>query len=335
MVQRESGNKKLCTSWKKVYAIFMESSFFKRKFGGLYLYQAVLLILLPILLIVIGSFADLTISQTIAKPGNVFSLIISIIGEFPFYALVGSIGTLLFIYFKTQNNTRLFAGIFSSIVFVGAGGALYGYTTIHDYLSSLPLSIVIGILAVLAAQFGFYFLFRKADKEEIKRACRFFFWGSVFTFIFLFAIKYVGYRPRYILLVDSNYGARADFYRDWWSFDSSLRNALLSQYPTLTKDWFYSLGSGHAAFSSFMVVTIYFSHLNDKLKNKENWFFFGSLAFAFIVGLGRLIGGSHYLSDIGIGYLIANIFVVFLGRHYYREEPLENPVIKETTVPSK
>lgn len=297
--------------------------FLNKKIAGFTYYEIGLCLLIPLLLVIIGSPLDYKITASIANPGNVYGLIIAIIGELPFYALIGVSGILFYISLKDTPNK--YWGLFIAIVFSIGAGAVYGYGTIHDYISNLVVAIIVGILVVMAIDFGLYFLVRKADKQVAKRDAWIFLLSCAFVFVAVFILKKLISRPRYALLlaepIDGDYSY---YYCSWWDIlrGSRIKDIFTDQYPS---SYFESAPSGHSAFAATaMVCVCFFPELNSKLAKRPYWFHIAGAIFVILVCAGRLSDGSHFLTDVGFACLIAYLisFLVVIVANKKKSQPI-------------
>jgi membrane-associated phospholipid phosphatase len=297
--------------------------FLNKKIAGFAYYEIGLCLLIPLLLIIIGSPLDYQITSSIASIGNPYGLVIAVIGGLPFYAIIGLSGILFFISLKDTANK--YWGLFLAIVFSIGAGAVYGYETINDYISSLPIATIVGILVVLAIDFGLYFLVRKADVKVARRDAWIFLLSCAIIFCVVFVLKKLISRPRYALLlaepIDGDYSY---YYCSWWDIlrGSRIKDIFTNKYPS---SYFESAPSGHSAFATTAAVCVcFFPELNSKLAKKPCWFHIGGSLFVLLVILGRLSDGSHFLSDVGfaclIAYLISFVMVIAVTK---KSQPLK------------
>lgn len=288
--------------------------FLAKDIAGFKVYEILATLLFSLILIIVGSAADLSISSKVATLGNGYGKFIDAIGGVPFFSLVGASGILFFLYLKHSADKEMrVLGWVILFLFPLAAGAYYGYDVWRDFVSTIP-AVIIGVVIIYAIDAGLYFLFRKADPEIARKTAIIFLIGSAVVFLAVFACKYLMNRPRYLFLVDTAEGGSLSFYKNWWQSGKEIK----TQFPDLPSSYFSSFPSGHSAFAAGAISMAYIPLLNDKLKGKRNWFFYGDIAFAIMVGLGRLLDGSHFLSDIGFAFLFGFGFVYLVAYFVYR-----------------
>lgn len=301
--------------------------FLNKKIAGFAYYEIGLCLFIPLLLIIIGSPLDYQITSSIAAPGNNFGFVIALIGELPFFAIIGLAGVLFYLSLKDEHK---YWGLAIAIIFSAASGAVYGYSTIHDYISNLAVAIIVGILVVMAIDFGLYFLVKKTDKKLARRDAWIFLITCAIVFVVVFVLKKVVSRPRYaLLLAEPINGDYSYYYCSWWDIlrSSRIKDIFTDKYAS---SYFESAPSGHAAFAATaMVCVCFFPELNTKLTKKSYWFHIGGAIFVLLVCLGRLSDGSHFLSDVGFACLIAYVISFLVAIIATKKYPLNQEISKQ------
>lgn len=296
--------------------------FLTKEVAGFKVYEIAITIVMALLLIIVGSAADLSLSKKVVTLGNAYGKVINAIGGVPFFSMVGASGILFFLYLKNSTDKEMkVLGWIILFLFPLAAGAYYGYDVWRDFTSTIP-AIIIGVAIIGAIDAGLYFLFRKADPKIALRTASIWLISSAVIFLVVFAFKYLLARPRYLFLVDTDDGGSFDFYKNWWQSGSAIKK----QFSTLPSSYFSSFPSGHSAFAAGAIMVAYFPLLSEKLQDKRAWFLYGDLLFAIAVGLGRWLDGSHFLSDIGFAWLIGFVFVYVVAYFAYRPKKI---VVKE------
>lgn len=272
----------------------------KKKIGSIHLYEAAAVITLSLLLIIIGSFCDLSLSSTLFKSQNIYSNLISFIGKLPLYLAIGISGVCLFLSFKTdtQKWVRILGWVLLFLLPL-ASGLLYGYDDLSESFGKIA-GIITGVCIIGVLSALFYLVLRKTQTLPALKAGISLLIISVLILLICYLLKKAGARPRYFWIATNG---EVNF-RNWWVFDYSLK----SSFPDATERVFESFPSGHMAAAS---VALVYPVISDCIPNQKKWvrrvFDFVpliALVFIILVGFGRLLDGSHFLSDIGFGLLL-------------------------------
>jgi membrane-associated phospholipid phosphatase len=289
----------------------------KKSFANIKYYQAAIGLLIAFLFIIIGSTADLSISQHLVSLNNFYGAFCAYFGSLPGYALLGSVGLFFLINYeeKEGKSSKILAWA-CCLIFPLLAGSLYGIDVFDGVISSHYLQALCGIALVGASDFGIYWLVRKGDKEQSFTVGLTILFASITVLALIYLLKKAGLRPRYLFLVE-----QGDFslYRDWWRFDASVKEA----YPDAASSFFESWPSGHAALSALSVLLVLFCPLNPKLKGKESYFIYGSYLFTFLVSLGRVSDGHHFVSDVAFGAFFSLLFTFLVIYLVYLPAPEE------------
>lgn len=299
------------------------------KFGNITYGEALIGLLIALCFIVYGSFQDLSFARHFVKLDNPFGKIVSYLGPLPGYAIFGSVGVCFLINWdqETQKDSKFLAWA-CCIIFPLLAGSLYGYEVFADVISNKYLAALIGIALVGACDVLIYFLCRGGDKEEAYTVGITILFASVTVLILMYLLKKAGLRPRYLFLAEQGDLDGAKYFRPWWAFDASVKES----FPNADSSLFESWPSGHAALSSLSVLGVLYCRLNKKLENKTTYFIFGSYLFAFLIDLGRVSDGHHYVSDVAFGSFFALLFAFLIVYLVYLPAPLaeEESEEKET-----
>lgn len=283
----------------------------KKKIIGIPLIDFALVLALALVAIIVGTFKDLQISESLAHVGNYFGKIFAIVGKYPGYLLLGSSGILFYVYKKNDAEKGSKAWAYAFLVALPlVAGALYGYDDIQEFITNKIAAILVGVLAIAVGEIGLYFLFRNADKEEAYNAGMCFLFSAVLVFVTTYLLKNAALRPRYSWLVSSG---DLTNYRTWYAFDSSVREAN----STVDSSSFMSWPSSHVAMASVASLSVLFPRLNKKLAGKEWLFFLAAVIWSVIVAAARVSDGSHFLSDVGWGALIGTGFPLLVASLVY------------------
>lgn len=290
----------------------------KKEFANIKYYQAAVALGLAFLFIIVGSFFDLQISQSIVSFGNVFGQICAYLGPLPGYVIFGSVGILFFLRNEDgEGKSTFYLSAACLVIFPLLSGALYGIQVFDETFSSSVLQAFVGILIVSFCEVGVYFLCRKGNKNDCYTIAITFLFSFVTVFALLYLLKKAGLRPRYIFLNEIN---DFSYYRNWWDFDSTVQAA----FPDTASTMFESWPSGHAGLAAFSIVGILYCKLNEKMKGKENIYFYVSLAFTFLVSFGRVLDGHHFVSDVAFGAFFSYLFAFLVIYLVFLPKPTES-----------
>lgn len=289
------------------------------------------LVLISVILILVGSFKDLEISQSSFKPENGYSKVMGLIAGLPAYTVFGGTGVLFFISWRSNKaNSSKFFAILCLIIYPILSGLLYGYQTLTEYFmgdNAALISSFVGIGIIAALEVLFYFFVKDLNSDDAYNAGIIFLIVSAFVMVLVFLLKTVSFRPRYITIdyLAANNKAEGGeaaksvvsyYYRDWWEFDASIKEA----YPSIDGSYFESWPSGHTSTASLTILYLHFCRIDKRMKGKEFLVYGFSLVFTFMVGLGRILDGKHYLSDVAFGaffsYLYTGLLLYLFERRY-------------------
>lgn len=263
-------------------------------------------ILFPLVLLIIGSFTDLALSQAIYSPNNQVCLILDYISEVPFALIASFCGAGLFITFNSSKKwKRIFwkTGYFAaSLLFslIAAFVPFYHSNNLNMLWISLCF-ILFFSLCFLAARY-----FAKTKPIDFKKASIVGFYSIIIILVVVTGIKFSWGRVRYRDLVDN---------------------------LALFTPWFKPMGiTGHQSFpsghSANTMILIWLSLLPSfipKLKNKATLFGLLGFIFSIIVMFSRIVVGAHFLTDTAMGAIISMlIFYLVLeivNRRYSSDTP--------------
>lgn len=275
----------------------------KKRIGPFCIYQMVSVLAVALVLIIIGTFLDFNISSSIVKAGNVFGKAMGLFGSLPYTVIGGLTGVLFFVAFREDKGGKRNYWAYAALILIPlATGAFYGYQSLADYISKKVIAIVLGAIITGASEFGLYQLIKNADRHKAFYSAVTILICLAIIFLFGYGLKLLAARPRYLYVLEK--GGSADFYRTWYAFDSSLRDAAKAASDTYNADMFASFPSGHVLFATLGLYSVILSDLNEKLKTKQPYFFYGSFVLVLLVAAGRISDGHHYLSDVGFSILI-------------------------------
>ena len=260
--------------------------------------------------LMIGTFADLRIAETVFNPGSQFGQFFSAAAMVPVWALVPIAAGLMFGYLITcfDRLSRLWRVIglsllaFGIYISVGMTAVMYG----SRHLYGLPFNALVYIviaLFLLTASLGAY-----ASREYPE---------AVFSAAVVGIVAVSG--GRLLLEILKNTWGRQRF----WTMDNPAAQFTawyLPQFPDAARiaemgDYIKSFPSGHSlAAINVLWLSMFPSFLGFCRKNEKAWtncFAVFALCFWLPVMASRMILGEHFLSDVSLS-AIAFIIVFFL-----------------------
>lgn len=264
-------------------------------------------------LLLVASFYDYSFSQYLYNE-NWFSTLGAVIGKMPawLFAMLG--GSILFANAFNRQKDYRFKTTYKLIyaVMTIAVGILLIYSLVDDiivggikYLIALILGGGIATLSLI--------LMIRVKPETIKMLKKWAILAIICVLIVALvttATKLVWGRGRYLDIVIGN----ADFTK--WFIPQGLTGGT-------------SMPSGHVALGSCIFLLVPMFKCCPKLEKYSLLAFIGSVIYFIVIGLSRIIGGSHFLSDVLISLMIAYITIfigswIMFGADYSKKEFLAN-----------
>ncbi len=282
---------------------------------------------------IIGSInnIDLAINQTIYSEGNLFGLIFAAIGMFPGYGCLAFLGGALFVLaFKGKEMKMIFKVLCYFFSFGLAAFTIYygGKEIISVNAFNVPDKWYIGYpISLVTMGLFYYWGFVTVKNNYNPRLWILILIMGIVAFLALVPgvtlIKIILHRPRFRYVVNSGLVE----YHNWWERCSEYKDYLgqIVNGLKVTSEEFKSCPSGHTACSALaMMFFAYLPLFYNKGEKYQHLFFFGGMAWCFIVAFTRMLIGAHYLTDVSLGGLIFMLFFVigneFVLRYYLKEK---------------
>lgn len=275
---------------------------------------------LLLVLLILGSFFDLKISETLYFKDNSFSLVFAIVGEYLTFGGLAFFGGLIFKTAKKYLQNKVWSVLFlaGALIYLFFGGFLFGKelseTDALGGLSSLFTKIYIyaplGILLVAPMFYvGTIFSIAVNSKNKFASIVSLSF-AILFALIVTMGVKELSCRPRYFYIVE--YGRQGVVYSDWWQIFKDKETLMAAD--GVDSNMFKSLPSGHACYSMCgLMVGEAFALLDGKIRKHHVAIFFGIVGFSLVVSFSRILCGRHFLSDVSIGMIIALVSYVIVN----------------------
>ena len=278
--------------------------------------------------IILGSFLDLKLSQSIADPENFFGLLISVLTPtigFTALAMIG--GGYLALGLEKKWKVWARVGFFALCAACFGASTYFAGKEFFDvngfYLkASIWVGFVIsGPVMAFFTAIG-YFLFRNNDNKYT--------WivlavmaGVIFLALVpgTTLIKIIFHRPRFRSIVASGYEIP---FHPWWKPCGNYK-ALMAEFA-LTSEEFKSFPSGHTCESTIYIPFIAFLPMIVKKTEKIQLpLFIVSIAFTVLAGFARVLVGAHFLSDVSMGAFLTVLFTFIANEIVMRRKALQLP----------
>ena len=259
-----------------------------------------------LLLILVGSFLDLPIMESIYIGENAYSLIFGLIGSLPLYLVAISGVVLLDNYFRKSLHFSVKV-IGKVILFLVPGvlGVLVAIQSLDEYTGSLLTSLLIAVPLAYLALFLWWILLKEASPERSLDVAIALLLVAGLAFALTHLAKEVAERPRYFFLRE--YGTI--HFRDWWEWGSGLKEL----YPDLDSDWFKSWPSGHSCCASVALLLPVPLSLGKKTKGLAPWAYPIGLLWWVLTALARMLDGHHFLTDVAFSLLFTAVLLLLVA----------------------
>ena len=313
------------------------SKLFNKSLYGVKLWWVFIPLLLGFVFLIIGSFADLSISQAIVNQDSRLAVFGEGIGTtIPF--LTVSIGASMLAggLWQAQRIRWKVIGIIMLCLGILIMGFLNGkflrddftycewfkmvFDDFYKYGATLLGMLIQGIVAI-----PLFFYFKKQDPTTIVRIGIFIIAWIAIQSLVIEMLKYACYRPRYRWLAGYSYDddgirmfapdGRLELYRRWYEGWTWFREPSFDLYgPIGDMDNVKSWPSGHSASAtlsmSLPLIIVGFG-INEEKKRLALPITasIGFLYFLFIA-YARVLAGAHFLSDVSTSLIISSIVII-------------------------
>ncbi|MCI2110785.1 MAG: phosphatase PAP2 family protein [Bacilli bacterium] len=271
--------------------------------------------------IVLGSFYDLAIAQSLYSSRNGFGLFMAAVGELPCYAGLSFIGGLL-LSLELRDDKVLWRRILVialGVLVTGFGVYYAGKAIIsrnaYDVEGMWYLGWPISFLLCGLAYSGGFFFARKCDDPHWRRDLLCMIAAIFLALLLTTLVKKFDARPRYRWLVGETSGSvvpvLGDFH-NWWESANGLRATVLGTDPGLAEE-FKSFPSGHVTSASVaLLIAGCLPRLDSRLAKHDVLLFAIGFIWMALVAYSRMLIGAHFLSDVSFGALFTtSSFFVF------------------------
>jgi len=269
----------------------------KKNFGGLRTLDLAVLFGIVVLMVLLGSFFDLSFAEKVYSPNSAYSQFFEYAGTFPASAVVASSGVLLDYYFRKVLH-KSWIGTLLLVFITLAVGAMWGYDTFHSLMKSV-YAVLLGLPFLFLSNVFFYLTLKDADPSDFLRKAIVLLSAGLFVLLVTFGLKNLVVRPRFYALKENLSGSLSAYFRPWWAFSRDKSGPLASFSSFELQSW----PSGHSSFSALLFLGLAYSDVKTKDEKKKHLvLFLCILLWMLLTGFSRVVGGYHYLSDVGFGW---------------------------------
>lgn len=253
--------------------------------------------------ILLGTFFDLPLSNSIADVKNGFGGFFETIGMLLGYGIISFGGMLCFLgLFPRPKIYQKILGIFLCLSTMILSTWHFGSSLVtnpENYGLTFPLAFAYGLAATLMIVFAFLavFLF---DHSDIYKTLKY---GLIILIVtalqigILSLLKKIGCRPRFRYLIDSNLNLDGDVFRAWYQFQPFKKHG----------EYFKSWPSGHTATATAtLLLSILISNFRFRFRGDSYVFFGIGLLYTLTVAYSRIRCGAHFLSDVSTAIFVVS-----------------------------
>lgn len=272
-----------------------------------------------VVLLVVGSFYDLQISQALVNPNSIFAILGAGYGAWPFSLGLVVAGLLLTLYPDWNQRTPATIQVIAG-VFVTAGGAAIAIFNPLTYLPWFPMfPYMFNVLVVAAVGWATIIFTRGVDRRDALRVAVVMIVVIGVELVVTRALKMVWERPRMELLIEHPDVAFAP----WWNIGSPEKTEMVA--AGVDPDGFRSFPSAHTANAATLILLTALATLKTRWTRALPWLFWLGLAWTAVIGLARIVAGAHFLTDVTIGCAITfvTVLIVYWGafqKRYFQGE---------------
>ncbi len=281
----------------------------KRDYNRYALYTAAVLLILMI----VGSFADLPISRLL-YPGHEssFGQFFAAFGELPAFLSMTSGGVLLFFIRDRLRRPLQLLALAGSVV-LAVGGIFLAVHEATDSVPAMPSWVALLVAVFLAALCGACLILvtRNCPTKTVFRFLCSLIFCSVMTMLLVNIIKVPWGRARMRLIVATG---NETYFTPWWKAGKMLRDKLVAD--GISSDEFRSFPSGHTACAACSMLLILQPTLGKRFRGKQNVCLICAAVWTLLVAVTRICMGAHFLTDVTMAATIA-VVVGGIGIHLF------------------
>ncbi len=270
---------------------------------------------LSVLGLLVGSFYDLSISQSICDQNSMFGVIFAGFGQTPcMFCYLASVALSLASFDKNKMKPSVLMLGFSVLDLIAT--ALY-FKDSYENMRNKILGSVILVAISLIFTVAVYLTASKSDKDKLRKLALFLGVTPMLIFLSYEAIKQFRGRPRYRMII-----TRDDIsFENWWNFASDVKSQFSS---IIAKEEFKSFPSGHTASAAGTLILPILCTVIAPFRKRENIIKVICCIFPVVVAFARIVSGAHFLSDVSVGLLDATIVIIIMKRVFGYDKVIKN-----------
>ncbi|MGN1343775.1 MAG: phosphatase PAP2 family protein [Traorella sp.] len=258
--------------------------------------RILILFLVLIILMVLGSFFDYSISKAVFDTTSNFGKVLAAYGQAPVSLLISVAGIFLFKITDRKFSLKSIFAYLGGILLILFGVMMTTMEPIMYLGLSLPISFIISVSLAFIVNIIALILVKDCCKQQIKKAIQVILFVVIGQLLLVNIIKIPWGRPR-MRMIATTEGAS---FQPWWIIGSNMKETLMAK--GIASEEFKSFPSGHTASAACIFLICGLPLLDVKWMNKKTIFFIISCLFVALVGFSRIIMGAHFLTDITIGF---------------------------------
>ncbi|MBR1747046.1 MAG: phosphatase PAP2 family protein [Clostridia bacterium] len=258
-------------------------------------------------LISVGTFFDLSISRALYDGQNGFGRFFTHFAEAPTYFVTALSSLVLYRSIGRKNKLYRYLKPAALVLFLAAC-YLLRWWFVEEFFSEGGMNYVYAaVFALFLFSLGFLTT-RKADREVFVRlliAATVFLATTIVAQGLTELVKYLWSRQAYSTLACANGLVGTDGYTPWYVVNLGNNNPDFLVYDGEVQDYFYRAfpSAGTASYAALLSLTI-LPELFPQAKKYEPFFYAVPGALIVLVGLGGIISGREYLTDVVFGAAI-------------------------------
>ena len=279
--------------------------------------HAITLIALLVTALIVGSFADESISRALFGPENAFGVFLAAWGETPALLSLVAAGTLLIVARNRARNPIAVVQLIGGGLLVALGAAGTTFQALRYIEIPIVALVIIGAALVVPTVLLFRTIGRRADRATAVRVGLAFFLVVIVEIIVVNVMKQIWQRPRMRLLEEDPSVAFQP-----WQIGSDDFARLTAE--GVSWDEFASFPSGHTANGAVLILVVLLALLVPRLTRFVPLLWWIGAIGGLLVAMSRIITGAHFVTDTVGGYAVALISVlvaiIILQRREVRAE---------------
>lgn len=251
-----------------------------------------------IILLVLASFFDLSLSLAVYNPSSIFGILFDVFGQAPCYLMMPLSFSFIFAYNYGKKGKKNII-----LLILSAFASVCIWVVILKLYLKDEVSFILQVLISLPLN-GLLFAFIKCSEEVKEKLLKF----AVFAIILIATsvlinqgLKYLWGRYRFRDIYRADNLAQ---FTPWWQIRGINGNK--------------SFPSGHVTAATTMFCLLYLLELFEAKKNKKITLSIILSIYVACVAYSRIVIGAHYLSDVSVGFLVT--FIIFVVCYYLMKE---------------